>query len=85
VECRCLGREREEENKIAATDPNLSKYSLTDDAEIFLETMANEDTAQIYEKSQLLVGDLQRHQGVRRGLRFEVAICGESCEERVSI
>ena len=38
----------------------------TDDSEVFVESVADEDAAEIDEKSELLVGDLERNERMSR-------------------
>lgn len=45
----------------------------TDDAKVFVETVADEDAAEIDEEAELLVGDLERDEGVPTEERVEVA------------
>ncbi|KAI3484919.1 hypothetical protein L1887_51973 [Cichorium endivia] len=48
-------------------------YKDVDDAEVFLEPVADKDAAAVDEQSQLLVRRLVRHHRVRRGARVQIA------------
>lgn len=50
----------------------------TDNSEIFVETVTNEDTSKIDEETQFLVCDLQRHERVSREEWVEITSYGTS-------
>lgn len=51
---------------------------LTDDAEIFVETMTDEHAAKINKHAQLLISHLERHKGMSRRERIEITGCGKA-------